>query len=127
MGIYKSRGKFFSEIRKNRKKISESHTSAVEAAITYDNLALYLYGNEARINFEDKRKSWTGDSEMLKKHYEAVTFRKPKTQTNIYFDSKRKQWRARMIVNKKVIYIGGFQTFELATKAKELALKNYEN
>lgn len=51
-------GKYVTHVRINRKIKSKTFTNEIEAAESYDKMVLFLYGKDARINFEQKRQEY---------------------------------------------------------------------
>ena len=115
IGVYKAGSSFICEIAFNRKKYKKTFNSELKAAIAYDKMALFLYGTEAKINFSFKKQKWINSkTEKILKYFAQI----PKDKKNIYFDKKRKKWCARICINRKIIYVGRFNSKEEAEEAK---------
>lgn len=68
MGVCRSRGSVSCEIARNREKYKKAYPSELEAAEAYDKLALYLYGEKARLNFQLENYKNINLEEFFKKH-----------------------------------------------------------
>lgn len=126
IGVFKSRQKrYYSEICCMGKKYTKTFNSEIKAAIMYDKLALFLFGNRALINFEIKRNKWIQNKFLFKKTINSLYKFVPEYERNIYFCKKRLSWRVRLTLNKKTIYLGQFKTLKEAISYKKQYLNQY--
>lgn len=116
----KNRDNFDMRLVKNGITYSKTFKSEIEAAESYDKLALHLYGSDARINFPEQLKNYL--SSDLSKHSETILFRKKLTSSvkGVCFHKITQKWYAYYYSNKKQIRLGLFQTEQEAiNKIKE--------
>jgi group I intron endonuclease len=105
-------------VRINTKVHSKSFKSEKKAAIFYDKMSLFLYGEQARINFEYNREKYL--KEDLKKVYDSFVYKKPKKYLGI---SKCKTlWRCRVSIEGKELHVGSYSTEEEAAHKRDLAV-----
>lgn len=88
-------------IMKNRRSYCRGFKDIKIAAKMYDKMALYLYGENAVLNFPDAK--YTKDE--LEKTYKYFTYKRKASSTykNISFDKKKKYWRAIVVKNKETM------------------------
>ena len=59
VGVTKNKKRYIVDVRnKNGKRYLKGYNNPIKAAITYDKLVLYLYGKQARLNFENRREKY---------------------------------------------------------------------
>lgn len=92
-GAYESCGRFYCEIQKGNERYKKSFNNKIKSAIAYDKMALYLYGKNARINFELKRGKYLNSN--LDKFFKSFnTLKYSSIYNGVYFNNSRKRWIA---------------------------------
>lgn len=105
-------------VRINKKICSKNFKTEKQAAICYDKMCLYLYGKEARINFEYNREEYL--KEDLQKIYDFFVYKKPKKYLGV--NKGEKLWRSRVTINAKELHIGSYSTEKEAAYKRDLAV-----
>lgn len=96
----------------------------IEAAICYDKLAIYLYGDNAKLNFPSKKDEFL--SEDLKKYVEDIIYKKHSSEyTGVSWDKSCQKWKAYKQINKINYYIGVFNTENEASVARVKFVENF--
>ena len=121
---------FSVRIAKDGKTYLRYYLTEIAAAEAYDKMALYLYGFNARINFQDKLNEYR--SINLKEFYNEFCKKQQKTSKYIGVSYapyiKDNKWRAVVYQNKKQVNIGCFKTEKEAyEKRKEYLEKNKQH
>jgi group I intron endonuclease len=90
------RGEYHTSVRVNKIVVSRKFENELLAAEAYDKLVLYLFGDDARINFDDRREEFikidleTFYNEFIKTHhtskYNYVSCNKKKTKWRVRLD-----------------------------------------
>lgn len=113
-GIKKKGAKFLCRVQQNKKEICKSFESLQGARECYDKCVLFLYGEEASLNFPDKREEYLKLD--LEKEFE--NFKKRKIKSSIYegvsYHKLTKKWMAYYYLKRKMIHLGIFATEEEA-------------
>lgn len=123
-GVYFTCGGWYVELARSKKKHKRIAENELDAAIKYDKLALILYGNIAKLNFEENRNKWT--KEELDIFFKDFHYKeRPIEQTHTYFDKSRGKWVARVKFNKKYIQLGRFATEQEAIQKRVEKLKEF--
>jgi len=111
------------EITKDRKRFFKSFNSEKKAAIAYDKMAYYLFGEDALLNFPYRKNKY-----LISKIKDFFNFFiNKKSIEEKYINYCRGKFIARHKTNRHYIYIGSFNTKKEAMQAKKTFLKNYEN
>lgn len=121
IGVNKWQKSFSCEIAFKRTKYKKRFPSELKCAIAYDKMALYLYGKNAKINFESKRVKWT--SQKLFKFYRTFVYKRPIEERGLFYDTERKKWLTRIFYKKKRIYVGRFSSRKLAVEERVKKMK----
>lgn len=100
-----------------KKQYTKNFKTAKEAAEAYDKCALYLYGENARLNFPKKRKKYL--KEDLKKFIKFVQSRRPKVCKYFGVYKERNKYTARVYYKKNEIFLGIFSSEEEAATARD--------
>lgn len=104
---------WYCQISINGQSVSKLCKNEKEAAICYDKVALFHYGNDAVLNFPQNKKKYLKLN--LQKFFNWF-IEKPKTSKyeGVCFDKARKQWVANKIINGKRVL---FKRFDIEKEA----------
>lgn len=116
MGVYSSANSLYIEIARRNRKYKKAVPTERAGALIYDKLALFLFGDKARINFESNRHVWR--KEYLEDFFNKFTLKTPPEEKNIYFDKSRLKWMSRIKHNGKSFNLGRFALKEDAIRAR---------
>lgn len=118
--------KFRACVRINRKIKTKTYDSEIEAAESYDKMVLFLYGETARINFEEKREQYL--KEDLQNFYNFFVEHsiKKKSQYKFVSSTSKNKWVVKPYIPKQRkldIHSIEFGTFDSEECAAEMADK----
>lgn len=93
LGVYKSKNSFPSEIAFQKRKYKKYFNSEIKAAIAYDKMALFLYGEGAKLNFPTKKDKWLRQN--LQKFFNRFTIKKYSSNYfGVVWHEEKNRWRA---------------------------------
>lgn len=126
IGVTTSLNKFRTCVRINRKIKTKTYNSEIEAAEAYDKMVLFLYGANARINFEEKREEYL--KEDLQQFYNSFIEHsiKKKSQYKFVSSTSKNKWIVKPYIpkhKKSDIPSIDFGTFESEESAAEMVDK----
>jgi len=116
-GIYKTKnGKYVTAIQYRNICYDKIFDSEIEAAMNYDRVALYLFGIDARINFEELRDDYI--KEDLKTFFDDFSKKRPKNSAFMFLKKyKNDRWGVNKIKKvKDKLMFSIFDTEEEAAK-----------
>ena len=124
--ITTSSSKFRACVRINRRIKTKTYNSETEAAQAYDKMVLFLYGVNARINFEEKRQEYL--KEDLQDFYNLFIERaiKKKSKYKFVTQTTKNKWSIKLYIpknRKNDIPSIEFGTFDKEEDAAEIADK----
>lgn len=117
IGVKVDKNTYSCSIDKSGRSYRKGFKTEIEAAICYDKLAIYLYGDTAKLNFPSKKDEFL--SEDLKTYVEDILYKKYSSKyKGVSWDKSCQKWKAYKQINKINYYIGIFDTENEANVAR---------
>jgi len=123
VGVFKDKKTWRTYIKKDGRDYCRTFYDELTAAKEYDKMAIHLYGDNARLNFDSSKNSSVEDINSTYKYF--TEWNEASKYIGVTFNKTKQRWRATVIKNGTVLHVKYVKDEELAAEYRDAAIIHF--